>query len=203
MARPSNQRDPSDTMANKVRNGAVVASSGERRIHGDVARIAALTRTVFYYLEMPESLYLSPAHAARRGAKRQDQLSGLLTATKGRCLAEKRAATLTLGEVAAAQPGEVGHLTVRRLPRSATAAGDQRRAPGVDRWAGGRTPHRRYGGGNPNAGRADQCCAISSRPLQVLISQLGPDDLRVLAAQAKVSQPTARRARNRRAAVVR
>ena len=141
---------------------------------------------MFYYLEMPES---APSFTrARSEAQRQDRLSGLVTATR-ECLAQTRAATLTLGDVAAAaglaKSGILRYVGSREalLLRvmydehlrwiDALAAELHTAAPAA---ALARTL----------AARPVLCDLIAASP--ALISRLGPDDLAVLATQAQDAQ---------------
>lgn len=141
---------------------------------------------MFYYLGMPESD--QPFTRARSEAQRQDRLTQLTTATQ-ECLEHTRAASLTLGDVAAAaglaKSGILRYVGSREalllrvmydehLRWIDAVADELRSAPPAAALA------------RTLAARPVLCDLIAASP--VLIGRLGPDDWDVLVTQAADAQ---------------
>lgn len=138
---------------------------------------------MFYYVEMPESA--PPFTRARNQAQRQDRLSQL-TAAARECLAHTRAATLTLGDVAAAaglaKSGILRYVGSREALLLRVMYDEH--LAWIDALADElRTATPAAALAHTLAARPVLCDLIAASP--VLIGRLGPDDLRALAAQAE------------------
>ncbi len=141
---------------------------------------------MFYYVEMPESA--PPFTRARSEAQRRDRLSGLVTATR-ECLAQTRAATLTLGDVAAA--AGLAKSGILRYVGSREALLLRVMYDEHVGWIDALTVELRTATpaaalAHTLAARPVLCDLIAASPM--LISRLAPDEFRVLAAQAQDAQ---------------
>lgn len=141
---------------------------------------------MFYYLGMPESA--QPFTRARSAAQRQDRLAQLTTATR-ECLEQTRAATLTLGDVAAAaglaKSGILRYVGSREALLLRVMYDEHLRW--IDALAdelGRATPAAALA--RTLAARPVLCDLIAASP--VLIGRLGPDDWDVLVTQGQDAQ---------------
>lgn len=141
---------------------------------------------MFYYLEMPQSA--QPFARARSEAQRRDRLSQLTAATR-ECLARTPAATLTLGDVAAAaglaKSGILRYVGSREALLLRVMYDEH--LSWIDALADAlRTESPATALAHTLAAHPVLCDLIAAAP--VLISRLGPDDRDELLAQSQDAQ---------------